>query len=186
MSVRYGIFLYYSLINLASGEICPINTLEFGYLALEMIFSSVFFTVLFSDIVSIYSQLETAKIMEQQIIDQANELMNNLEFQTRSKLEINHYMQKTAILRGFQNTLDGLLCSVCYSLQIQTMSSIYFRPMVFSNQTVQLYLLRHFRPSLTLKKVLKAGFQFKYLNRNRKAMLALLQESDQEFDIFVE
>lgn len=55
MGFRYSFFLYYALINVGIGEICPVNHIDFVFLAVDMIFSAIFFSILFSEIVSLYS-----------------------------------------------------------------------------------------------------------------------------------
>lgn len=55
MSYRYLTMLYTSLIIMGLGEVAPLSSLEKAFMTLSMIISAFFFSILFSEIASIYA-----------------------------------------------------------------------------------------------------------------------------------
>lgn len=57
MLYRYSIMLYYALVNLGLGEMGPVNFEEYIFCVISMIISAFVFSIIFSQILSVYSQL---------------------------------------------------------------------------------------------------------------------------------
>lgn len=88
--------------------------------------------------------------------------MADIQFDSRLSAEVSRFVKKTSQSRRFQNILDELLCSICYSLQMQTMSIIYFNPIIFSNKVIQAFLLRNFKGTKDLLSKIQIGHDWKY------------------------
>jgi hypothetical protein len=79
ISCRYLILLYHSLINLGTGELSPRNTFEMFGCTISLTFSTLMFSIFFSNITSLILELNFDEIQEQQDLDEANDLMNAIE-----------------------------------------------------------------------------------------------------------
>jgi hypothetical protein len=59
MVSRYLYMHYYSLINLGLGEIGPTNMIEYLFCMCSMVISSLYFTILFGQVASLYMALKS-------------------------------------------------------------------------------------------------------------------------------
>lgn len=90
ISSRYFMLLYYSSINLGTGELSPRNSVETFWFALSLVVSSLMFTIFFSNITALILELKFEAITKQKILDQSNDVMKAIElsFEELSKVRL--------------------------------------------------------------------------------------------------
>ena len=93
--------VYYALINLSGGEQSPYNTNEYLFLAISMVISAMFFTNIFSSILSVYGNLIFEQAFKQADLDDMNETMNCLTLTESVKDEVRQYYKKQEPSRDF-------------------------------------------------------------------------------------
>lgn len=79
LSRRYSFFLYYSLINLGTGELSPRNRVDNLWCFLSLTFSTMMFSIFFSNITSYILELNFNSIRKQQNLDEALDIMLAIE-----------------------------------------------------------------------------------------------------------
>lgn len=92
---RYLIMIYYSLIDLGLGEICPLHIEELYFCIISMIISAFVFSKLFGEILSVYGLITQESIFRQGVLDQMNEVMTVINLNHDSILAIHDYSKKT-------------------------------------------------------------------------------------------
>ena len=82
--------------------------------------------------------------------------------------------------------LDELLCSVSYSLQMKTMSIIYFKPIMFANKVIALFMLNNFDATPQLQRKIQAGIKWRLGKISKLSLSEMIDFSDQNFEFFVD
>lgn len=79
LSCRYSYFLYYSLINLGTGELSPRNYVDNLWAFLSLTLSTMMFSIFFSNITSYILELNFNTIKKQQELDEGLDIMLAIE-----------------------------------------------------------------------------------------------------------
>jgi hypothetical protein len=95
MMFRYYTMLYYAVLNLGSNEFGPVNEIEMLFLTCTLIVSSLFNALIFGDVVGLVSQLSQQSNERQHHLDEANNVMSNINLVEDNQTEVREFMQKT-------------------------------------------------------------------------------------------
>lgn len=106
---RYLTLFYYSLINLGTGELSPTNSEELVWFNMSLLISTLMFSIFFSNITSLLLELNFDSMRRQQILDQANGVMNAIRYSQEAQDEVRMYFAFNYNSQEFQNVFDCLL-----------------------------------------------------------------------------
>jgi hypothetical protein len=73
------IHFYYSMINLGSGELSPVNEIEFAWFSFSLVLSILVFSFWFSKLTSLLIDLVIDSIIKQSLLDDSNTIMIHME-----------------------------------------------------------------------------------------------------------
>ena len=77
-SFRYLTMLYYGVMNLGSNEFGPVNQQDFVFLVLTLICSALLNALIFGDVATLVSVLESKDSARQDNLDAANSVMDSI------------------------------------------------------------------------------------------------------------
>lgn len=75
---RYSFMMYYACLNLGVQELGPVNKIEFIFISLSAIFSSLLNAFFFSDIVVLVKKFQKIDEERQLILDEANHVLKSI------------------------------------------------------------------------------------------------------------
>lgn len=86
--------MYYSMMNMGTGEIGPVNEIEFLLFVFSLTVSTLLISLFFSNLTSLLMDLSYDKVLRQSSIDEGNSIMEALELDQDSRAEIRMFWMK--------------------------------------------------------------------------------------------
>lgn len=124
---RYFWLLYYSLISFSSGELSPVNSIEYGWFVISLLLSIFMFSFFFGNVTSLIMDLNFNAVITQNNIDEANTVMSAIETGFESKSDVRMFFKLIEHTQQVQNDFDSLLYELPHSCIQKVISDMYIK-----------------------------------------------------------
>lgn len=162
---------YYSLINLSSGELSPVNEIEFAWFNFSLMLSIFLFSFYFSNMTSLLIDLNFAAIMSQLVIDESNSVMTAIEVEFESKADVRMFFKMNEYTQKFQNDFDSLLTELPHTCCIKVIFQLY-NEVLHRNSVMEKTMDNLFNTNKSLFSRLNKAFHKRLMSAsNKKGLL---------------
>jgi hypothetical protein len=126
---RYITMLYYSVLVLGGNEMGPVNEWEMIVAVVFLVISNILNALIFGNIASLVNQLDARDAARQEKLDNANTVMNNLQIDEDTQIQVREYYQKTQYTKELQAQFDEFLDLIQPSLKIKVQNTLFMKSM---------------------------------------------------------